>query len=660
MVQPIPYTYTERKRIRKSFGKRESVLRIPYLLTMQRDSYVAFLQKDVPPAQRKPEGLQAAFISAFPIVSHNGFVEMRFVEYNIAKPAFDVRECQQRGLNYAAAVRAKLEMTVYDRESHPQKVVKEIRAQEVYMGEVPLMTDYGSFIVNGTERVIVSQLHRSPGVFFEHDKGKTHSSGKLLFSARIIPYRGSWLDFEFDPKDILYFRVDRRRKMPVTILLKAIGLNPEAILAHFFVNDSFRLMDTGAQMEFVPERLKGEVARFDLTDKSGNVIVEKDKRITARHIKQLEASGTGFVSVPEDFLIGRVLARNMVDGDTGEIVAKANDELTEALLKKLRAAGIKDFQCIFTNELSQGAYISQTLASDETADQLSARVAIYRMMRPGEPPTEDAVEALFNRLFYSEDTYDLSRVGRMKFNARVGRDTPEGKMNLSNEDILDVVKILVDLRNGNGDVDDIDPLGNRRVRCVGELAENQYRSGLARIEKAVKERLGQAETENLMPHDLINSKPITAALKEFFGASQLSQFMDQTNPLSEITHKRRVSALGPGGLTRERAGFEVRDVHPTHYGRVCPIETPEGPNIGLINSLALFAQLNEYGFLETPYRRVIDGKVTDQIDYLSAIEEGKYVIAQANALLDGDGRLIDELVSAREKGESVLLSPGRV
>jgi len=660
MVQPIPYTYTERKRIRKSFGKRESVLRIPYLLTMQRDSYVAFLQKDVPPAQRKPEGLQAAFISAFPIVSHNGFVEMRFVEYNIAKPAFDVRECQQRGLNYAAAVRAKLEMTVYDRESHPQKVVKEIRAQEVYMGEVPLMTDYGSFIVNGTERVIVSQLHRSPGVFFEHDKGKTHSSGKLLFSARIIPYRGSWLDFEFDPKDILYFRVDRRRKMPVTILLKAIGLNPEAILAHFFVNDSFRLMDTGAQMEFVPERLKGEVARFDLTDKSGNVIVEKDKRITARHIKQLEASGTGFVSVPEDFLIGRVLARNMVDGDTGEIVAKANDELTEALLKKLRAAGIKDFQCIFTNELSQGAYISQTLASDETADQLSARVAIYRMMRPGEPPTEDAVEALFNRLFYSEDTYDLSRVGRMKFNARVGRDTPEGKMNLSNEDILDVVKILVDLRNGNGDVDDIDHLGNRRVRCVGELAENQYRSGLARIEKAVKERLGQAETENLMPHDLINSKPITAALKEFFGASQLSQFMDQTNPLSEITHKRRVSALGPGGLTRERAGFEVRDVHPTHYGRVCPIETPEGPNIGLINSLALFAQLNEYGFLETPYRRVVDGKVTDQIDYLSAIEEGKYVIAQANALLDGDGRLIDELVSAREKGESVLLSPGRV
>ena len=660
MAQATPYSFTERKRIRKSFGKRESVLNVPYLLTMQRESYVAFLQKDVPPSKRKPEGLQAAFLSAFPIVSHNSMVEMKFIEYNMAKPAFDVRECQQRGLTFAAAVRAKLQMIIYDRESHPAKVVKEIKEQEVYMGEVPLMTDYGSFIVNGTERVIVSQLHRSPGVFFEHDKGKTHSSGKLLFSARIIPYRGSWLDFEFDPKDILYFRVDRRRKMPVTILLKAIGLNPEQILAHFFVNDNFRLMDSGAQLEFVPERLRGEVARFDITDKAGTVVVEKDKRITARHVRQLEQSGTGFVSVPEDYLVGRIVARNMVDADTGEIIAKANDELTESLLKKLRAAGIKEVQCLFTNELNQGAYISQTLASDETADQLAARVAIYRMMRPGEPPTEDAVEALFHRLFYSADTYDLSRVGRMKFNARVGRDTPEGAMTLSNEDILDVVKILVDLRNGNGEVDDIDHLGNRRVRCVGELAENQYRTGLARIEKAVKERLGQAEQDPLMPHDLINSKPISAALKEFFGASQLSQFMDQTNPLAEITHKRRVSALGPGGLTRERAGFEVRDVHVTHYGRVCPIETPEGPNIGLINSLALYARLNEYGFIETPYRRVIDGKVTSEIDYLSAIEEGKYVIAQANATLDAEGRLTGDLVSAREQGESILVGAARI
>ncbi len=658
----MSYTYTERKRIRKSFGSRDSVLKIPYLLQMQRDAYTAFLQKDVPPQKRKPEGLQAAFESAFPIVSHNGYVEMKFIEYNLAKPAFDVRECQTRGLSFGSAVRARVQLIIYDRDASTaqSKVVKEVKEQEVYMGEVPLMTDKGSFIINGTERVIVSQLHRSPGVFFEHDKGKTHSSGKLLFSARIIPYRGSWLDFEFDPKDILYFRVDRRRKMPVTILLKAIGLNPEQILANFFVNDHFRLMDSGAQMELVPERLKGEVARFDITDKDGKVIVAKDKRITARHIRDLEAGKTSHISVPEDFLLGRVVANNIIDEETGEIIAKANDELTEALLKKLRESGVQDIACIFTNELDQGAYISQTLRTDDTADEFAARVAIYRMMRPGEPPTEDAVQALFNRLFYSEDSYDLSRVGRMKFNARIGREEAEGAMVLSNEDIMAVVKTLVDLRNGRGEVDDIDHLGNRRVRCVGELAENQFRTGLARIEKAVKERLGQAEQEPLMPHDLINSKPISAALKEFFGASQLSQFMDQTNPLSEITHKRRVSALGPGGLTRERAGFEVRDVHVTHYGRVCPIETPEGPNIGLINSLALYAQLNEYGFIETPYRRVVDCKVTDQVDYLSAIEEGKYIIAQANATLDDEGRLTGELVSAREKGESVLVDPTEV
>jgi len=656
------YSFTERKRIRKSFGSRENVLEIPYLLQMQKDAYTAFLQVDRHPRKRAPEGLQAAFESAFPIVSHNGYVEMKFVEYNLAKPAFDVRECQTRGLTFASAVRARVQLIIYDRESSTSqsKVVKEVKEQEVYMGEVPLMTDKGSFIVNGTERVIVSQLHRSPGVFFEHDKGKTHSSGKLLFSARIIPYRGSWLDFEFDPKDLLFFRVDRRRKMPVTILLKAIGLNPEQILANFYVNDHFRLMDSGAQMALVTERLRGEVARFDLTDPSGKVVVAKDKRITARHTRELEQAKVSHISVPEDFLLGRVVARNVIDPGSGELLARANDELTETLLKKLRSAGIAELACIFTNELDQGPYISQTLRSDETADEFSARVAIYRMMRPGEPPTEDAVQALFHRLFYNPDTYDLSRVGRMKFNARVGRGSSTGAMVLSNEDILDVVKILVDLRNGKGEVDDIDHLGNRRVRCVGELAENQYRTGLARIEKAVKERLGQAEQEPLMPHDLINSKPISAALKEFFGASQLSQFMDQTNPLAEITHKRRVSALGPGGLTRERAGFEVRDVHVTHYGRVCPIETPEGPNIGLINSLALYARLNEYGFIETPYRRVIECKVTNQIDYLSAIEEGKYVIAQANAALDASGRLSDELVSAREKGESILTPPETV
>ena len=658
----MAYTFTERKRIRKSFGSRDSVLEVPYLLQMQKDAYTAFLQADVAPKKRTSEGLQAAFEAAFPIVSHNGFVEMKYLEYNLAKPAFDVRECQTRGLTFSSAVRARVQLIIYDRDSStPQsKVVKEVKEQEVYMGEVPLMTDKGSFIINGTERVIVSQLHRSPGVFFEHDKGKTHSSGKLLFSARIIPYRGSWLDYEFDPKDILYFRVDRRRKMPVTILLKAIGLTPEAILANFFVNDTFKLMDSGAQMEFVAERLRGEVARFDITDKSGNVVVAKDKRITARHTREMEQTGTTHVSVPEDFLIGRVVARNIVEEETGEIIAKSNEELTEVLLKKLRSSGVQDLQCIFTNELDQGAYISQTLRIDETADEFAARVAIYRMMRPGEPPTEDAVQALFQRLFYNPDTYDLSRVGRMKFNARVGREDSTGPMVLNNEDILAVVKILVDLRNGRGEVDDIDHLGNRRVRCVGELAENQYRTGLARIEKAVKERLGQAEQEPLMPHDLINSKPISAALKEFFGASQLSQFMDQTNPLSEITHKRRVSALGPGGLTRERAGFEVRDVHVTHYGRVCPIETPEGPNIGLINSLSLYARLNEYGFIETPYRRVNDGQVTMEIDYLSAIEEAKYVIAQANAMLSKDDRLIGDLVSAREKGESILCGKERV
>ncbi|KKW68642.1 DNA-directed RNA polymerase subunit beta [Lampropedia cohaerens] len=658
----MAYSFTERKRIRKSFGRRDSVLSIPYLLQMQKDAYTAFLQADVPPKKRRDEGLQAAFNSAFPIVSHNGFVEMKFIEYNLAKPAFDVRECQTRGLTYASAVRARLQLIIYDRDSSTaqNKVVKEVKEQEVYMGEVPLMTDKGSFIINGTERVIVSQLHRSPGVFFEHDKGKTHSSGKLLFSARVIPYRGSWLDFEFDPKDFLYFRVDRRRKMPVTILLKAIGLTPEAILAHFFENDNFTLMDSGARMELVPERLKGEVARFDITDAKGNVIVAKEKRVTARHIRELEQAGLKEISVPEDFLIGRVVAKNIVDPDTGEIIAKCNEELTEALLKKLRSAGIKQLPCIYTNELNKGGYISQTLRIDETADEFAARVAIYRMMRPGEPPTEDAVQALFHRLFFNPDTYDLSRVGRMKFNAKVGNPDPTGSMVLSNEDILSVVKILVDLRNGIGEVDDIDHLGNRRVRGVGELAENQYRTGLARIEKAVKERLGTAEQEPLMPHDLINSKPISAALKEFFGASQLSQFMDQTNPLSEITHKRRVSALGPGGLTRERAGFEVRDVHVTHYGRVCPIETPEGPNIGLINSLALYARLNEYGFIETPYRRVVDGKVTNDIDYLSAIEESKYIIAQANAELDDEGRLTGDLVSARENGESILVNPARV
>ncbi|UIF85992.1 DNA-directed RNA polymerase subunit beta [Cupriavidus sp. UYPR2.512] len=656
----MAYSFTEKKRIRKSFAKRATVHQVPFLLATQIESYTQFLQAETPTARRKTEGLQAAFNAIFPISSHNGLARMEFVSYHLSNPPFDVKECQQRGLTFHSALRAKVRLIINDREN-PGKV-KEVKEQEVYMGEIPLMTSTGSFVINGTERVIVSQLHRSPGVFFEHDKGKTHSSGKLLFSARIIPYRGSWLDFEFDPKDILYFRVDRRRKMPVTILLKSIGLTPEQILAHFFVFDNFTLQAEGAQLEFVPERLRGEVARFDIADKNGRVVVEKDKRINAKHIRDLDSAGTKLISVPEDYLLGRVLAKNIIDPDTGEVIANANDELTETLLENLREAGVKQIQTLYTNDLDQGPYMSQTLRVDETADQTAARIAIYRMMRPGEPPTEEAVEALFQRLFYSEESYDLSRVGRMKVNSRLGRPSGEGAMVLQDEDILETIKILVNLRNGKGEVDDIDHLGNRRVRCVGELAENQFRAGLSRVERAVKERLGQAETENLMPHDLINSKPISSAIREFFGSSQLSQFMDQTNPLSEITHKRRVSALGPGGLTRERAGFEVRDVHPTHYGRVCPIETPEGPNIGLINSLALYARLNEYGFLETPYRKVVDSKLTDQVDYLSAIEEGKYVVAQANATVDAEGNLTDELVSSREgsERETRMVTPDRV
>ncbi|MBW7862181.1 MAG: DNA-directed RNA polymerase subunit beta [Rhodocyclaceae bacterium] len=675
----MAYSYTEKKRIRKSFAKRSVVRDVPFLLATQIDSFVSFLQAETAPQDRLNEGLQAAFTSIFPIVSHSGNARLEFVQYMLGEPAFDVKECQQRGLTFAAPLRARVRLVILDRDA-AKETIKEVKEQEVYMGEIPLMTTTGSFVINGTERVIVSQLHRSPGVFFDHDRGKTHSSGKLLFSARVIPYRGSWLDFEFDPKDCLFFRVDRRRKMPATILLRAIGMSPEDILEAFHDFDAFHLAGEEVEFEVVPDRLRGEVARFDITAPDGKLIVARDKRITAKHIRDLEQAGITRFAVPEEFLIGRVLARGAVDPETGEVLARANDEITEDLLAKLRLAGVKDLLTLYVNDLDRGPYISQTLRIDETADQWAARVAIYRMMRPGEPPTEDAVEALFQGLFYSEERYDLSGVGRMKFNRRaypesvserspgwlkrfyesVGARGEEGPGTLSNEDILAVIGVLVELRNGRGEIDDIDHLGNRRVRSVGELAENQFRAGLVRVERAVKERLSQAESDNLMPHDLINAKPISAAIKEFFGSSQLSQFMDQTNPLSEITHKRRVSALGPGGLTRERAGFEVRDVHPTHYGRVCPIETPEGPNIGLINSLAVFARTNRYGFLETPYRKVADGKVTDQIDYLSAIEEGHYVIAQANAEMDTEGRLTGELVSCRHKGEFSLSTTDQV
>ena len=655
----MSYSFTEKKRIRKSFAKRASVLQIPSLLAMQLDSYYAFLQAEIHPHERKNEGLQAAFTSIFPIVSHSGNAKLDFVSYYLGTPPFDVKECQQRGLTFAAPLRARVRLTIMDKEAS-KPTVKEVKEQEVYMGEIPLMTTTGSFVINGTERVIVSQLHRSPGVFFEHDRGKTHSSGKLLFSARIIPYRGSWLDFEFDPKDYLYFRVDRRRKMPVTTLLKAIGYTPEKILSEFFVNDTFHLDKKYVEFELVPDRLRGEVARFDIVTKGGKTIVAKDKRITVKHIREMQEAGIDKLAVPDEFLIGRVLASNVVDKSSGEIAAFANDEITDELLGKLREAEVSSVTTLYTNDLDQGAYISQTLRIDDSEDQNAAQVAIYRMMRPGEPPTEEAVQALFDGLFYSDERYDLSPVGRMKFNRRVGRPELTGAGTLSNDDIVAVIKILVELRNGRGEIDDIDHLGNRRVRSVGELAENQFRSGLVRVERAVKERLSQAESENLMPHDLINAKPVSAAIKEFFGSSQLSQFMDQTNPLSEITHKRRVSALGPGGLTRERAGFEVRDVHPTHYGRVCPIETPEGPNIGLINSLALYARTNEYGFLETPYRKVENGRVTDRIEYLSAIEEGQYVIAQANTEVDSQGKFVSDIVSARYRNEFELSSPDKI
>ena len=655
----MPYSFTEKKRIRKSFAKRASVLQVPYLLATQLQSYAAFLQADTPAEGRKVQGLQTAFHSVFPISSHSGNARLEFVSYALGLPPFDQKECQQRGLTFASPLRAKVRLTIMDKEAS-KPTVKEVKEQEVYMGEIPLMTPTGSFIINGTERVIVSQLHRSPGVFFEHDRGKTHSSGKLLFSARIIPYRGSWLDFEFDPKDFVYFRVDRRRKMLVTILLKALGYKPEQILAQFYEFDTFHLSaKTGLHFDLVPERMRGEVARFDILSK-GKLIVAKDKRITVKHVREMEQASLRKHPVGEEFLLGKVLSHGIIDKTSGEILATANEEITEVLLKKLLAAGVEQIHTLYTNDLAQGPYISQTLRVDETQDQLAAQVAIYRMMRPGEPPTEDAVRTLFKGLFFAEERYDLSAVGRMKFNRRVGREELTGASTLSNEDIVAVIRILVDLRNGRGEIDDIDHLGNRRVRSVGELAENQFRAGLVRVERAVKERLSQAESENLMPHDLINAKPVSAAVREFFGSSQLSQFMDQTNPLSEITHKRRVSALGPGGLTRERAGFEVRDVHPTHYGRVCPIETPEGPNIGLINSLALFARTNSYGFLETPYRRVIDARVTDDIAYLSAIDEGQYVIAQANAALDKKGKFVDEIVSCRQHNEFAMATPDRI
>ncbi|MEF8982801.1 MAG: DNA-directed RNA polymerase subunit beta, partial [Thiohalorhabdus sp.] len=656
------YSFTEKKRIRKDFGKNPTIREVPYLLETQVESYQRFLQADKAPEELAVDGLEEVFRSVFPIEDQSGKASLEYVGYEYSDPAFDVRECQQWGITYSRPLNAKLRLVVYDKdEATGGKAVRDIKEQEVYLGEIPWQTERGTFVINGTERVIVSQLTRSPGVFFSHDRGQTHSSGKLLYNARVIPYRGSWLDFEFDPKDHLYVRIDRRRKLPATVLLRALGYSDEGMLEEFFEQERFRLLGNEVRMTLVPERLQGLKAPFEVANPDGGEpLLAVGQKVTRRRVEQLKEAGIGEVSVPDGFLLGKVLAHDVPDPETGELLASANDELTDELMGKLREAGIETIETLYINEVDRGPFLSETLRLDHTTTQSEAQIEIYRMMRPGEPPTEETAANLFNNLFFNSERYDLSAVGRMKFNRRVGRDSDEGPGVLSSEDITEAMRVLVGLKNGFGDVDDIDHLGNRRVRAVGELAGEQFRIGLVRMERAVKERMALADADDLMPKKLVNAKPVSAAIKEFFGSSQLSQFMDQTNPIAEVTHKRRISALGPGGLSRERAGFEVRDVHPTHYGRICPIETPEGPNIGLINSLSSYARTNRYGFLETPYRRVETGQPTNTVDYLSAIEEGNYVIAQANAPVDEDGNLAAELISCRHRGESTLARPDQV
>ena len=677
----MAYSFTEKKRIRKNFGKLPDVMDLPYLLAIQLDSYKNFTQAGVSVEDRMNTGLHAALNSIFPIVGYSGHAALEYVDYVLGKPAFDVEECKLRGVTFSVPLRVRVRLVIYDKES-TNKAIKDIREQEVYLGEIPLMTDNGTFIINGTERVIVSQLHRSPGVIFDHDKGKTHSSGKLLYTARVIPYRGSWLDFEFDPKDLLYVRIDRRRKLPATILLRALGYNSEEILEKFFDTSIFHYKKEAFTLELDPERLRGEIAAFDIVDKKGGVIVEKGRRITARHIRELGKGKVTTLEVTQEYMLGRALAKDIADPKTGELLLECNTEITEENLALMIEAGITDIETLYTNDLDCGPFISDTLRADPSRTQLEALVEIYRMMRPGEPPTKESAENLFYNLFFNLERYDLSSVGRMKFNRRLGHEAETGAGVLYDEryfsmqktdeakelheqfgnasDISDVMQTLINIRNGKGAVDDIDHLGNRRIRSVGEMAENQFRVGLVRVERAVKERLGVAESESLMPQDLVNAKPVAAAMKEFFGSSQLSQFMDQNNPLSEVTHKRRVSALGPGGLTRERAGFEVRDVHPTHYGRVCPIETPEGPNIGLINSLATYARTNNYGFIETPYRKVTNGKVSSDIEYLSAINESQYVIAQASAEINKKDEFAEDMVAVRHLNEFTVKPPEEI
>ena len=653
----MAFSYTEKKRVRRSFEKISSVMDLPNLLATQLESYEHFLQRKADPLKRNNQGLELVINSIFPIESHNGLARMECTSYELGEPIYDERECKLKGITYEASLHINCDLFFIDKETEK---LKEGKSQKVYLGTVPLMTDHGSFVINGTERVVVSQLHRSPGLFFDHDKGKSHSSGKVLYGARVIPYRGSWLDFEFDAKDLVYVRIDRRRKLYASILLKALGFSNQGILECFYETEIFKIKPNNTyQLQLIPKRLMGRVTPIDISYR-GEVIVKKGERISARHIRKIESTKIKHLEYEQNSMEGLVLAKDIVDKTTGEILIECNSIINEELLDILQTLGLKEVQTLYINDLESGPYMADTLRADSTTNDIEALVEIYRMMRPGEPPTKEAATTLFNSLFFNPERYDLSDVGRMKFNKRLGRPSIEGNSVLENEDIVDALKTLVAIRNGKEQVDDIDHLGNRRVRSVGEMVSNQYRIGLIRVERAVRERLTTADTDDLGPQDLINAKPVSAAIKEFFGSSQLSQFMDQVNPLAEITHKRRVSALGPGGLTRERAGFEVRDVHPTHYGRVCPIETPEGPNIGLINSLAAFARTNEYGFLESPFRKAKNGKVTDNFKYLSAIEEGDYVIAQASALLDNTNRFTEELVPVRYKNEFSLMPPERV
>ncbi|MCL2452456.1 MAG: DNA-directed RNA polymerase subunit beta, partial [Alphaproteobacteria bacterium] len=655
-------TFTGRKRIRKFFGHIREVAEMPNLIEVQKASYDQFLMIETPEGGRPDEGLQSVFKSVFPISDFSGTSLLEFVKYEFEPPKYDVDECRQRGMTFAAPLKVTLRLIVFDVDPETgAKSVKDIKEQDVYMGDMPLMTMNGTFIVNGTERVIVSQMHRSPGVFFDHDKGKSHSSGKLLFAARIIPYRGSWLDIEFDAKDIIYARIDRRRKIQATSILYALGMDGEEILSTFYNTVIFQRDNKGWRQPFDPERMKGMKAAVDVLDAdTGDVVLEAGKKLTVRTARLLSERGVKYLRAQDEDLHGQYIASDLYNPETGEIFAEAGDEITTKSLEHLIQAGFDELPVLDIDHINIGPYIRNTLAVDKNSSREEALFDIYRVMRPGEPPTLETAEAMFQSLFFDPERYDLSAVGRVKMNMRMDLDAPDTVRTLRKEDIVAVMRALVDLRDGRGEIDDIDHLGNRRVRSVGELMENQYRLGLLRMERAIKERMSSVDIDTIMPQDLINAKPAAASVREFFGSSQLSQFMDQTNPLSEITHKRRLSALGPGGLTRERAGFEVRDVHPTHYGRICPIETPEGPNIGLINSLATFARVNKYGFIEAPYRRLRDSRVTDEVVYLSAMEEAKYYVAQANAPVDANRVLTEDLVTCRHAGDVVMVPRERV